>query len=405
MKRSLFICMTDYQLINIINIKLSLFPNEEADILIGDYRENLNEIVDRLEDIKLFDHIYKYNGKLPGVASYLRDFVEKTKKTKKQSLTASVKNEITNILNKTKGKEQVITSRIEESKKFVFNEYSDVFGFNYNSLTSNIMELVTVSTSGRCSLHCIDEGIGSYTTLVLNTKIKVDDVYLYRPEFAVYNNIEKKIPSIDKTNKKMIEILNYIFAYKNETNKLNGKIIFFDQPWLPMPKYLSSKSILTKIFFKKRYKKHLPEHVMHLDKMLIFDNIVRNCGADNVLVKLHPRSNNEVVEAYNKYNCKFLKNSSMPWELFCINSELKNSIFVTVHSSAAGTYDFTVNNSGRNNNICIYTYLLGSFETKNSELDLIYNKYAQSADDVYIPETYNELKKILNKAQRHCELT
>ena len=306
MKKLLFICMTDYQLINIINIRSILFPNEEADILIGEYRENLNEIVDRLEDIKLFNHIYKYNGKLLGIASYLRDFVEKTKKN---SLTASVKNEITNILNKTKGKEQVISSRIEGYKKFTFNEYSDVFGFNYNSLTSNIMELVTFNTSRRCNLHCIDEGIGSYTTLVLNTKIKVDDVYLYRPEFAVYNSIEiKKIPSIDKNNKKMIEILNYIFAYKNETNKLNGKIIFFDQPWLPMPKYLSSKSILTKIFFQKRYKKHLPENIMHLDKMRIFDNIVKTCGADKVLVKLHPRSNTEVVEAYNRYNCKFLKN-------------------------------------------------------------------------------------------------
>lgn len=402
MKRLLFICMTDYQLINIINIRSILFPNEEADILIGDYRENLNEIVDRLEDIKLFNHIYKYNGKLPGIASYLRDFVEKNKKN---SLTASVKNEITNILNKTKGKEQVISSRIEGYKKFVFNEYSDVFGFNYNSLTSNIMELVTVNTGGKCNLHCIDEGIGSYTTLVLNTKIKVDDVYLYRPEFAVYNSIKtKKIPSIDKNNKKMIKILNYIFAYKNETNKLNGKIIFFDQPWLPMPKYLSSKSILTKIFFQKRYKKHLPENIMHLDKMRIFDNIVKTCGADNVLVKLHPRSNTEVVEAYKKYNCRFLNNPSMPWELFCINSEFKNSVFVTVHSSAVGTYDFTVNNSSRNNIICIYTYLLGNFETKNSELDLIYNKYAQSTYDVYIPETYNGLKKILNEAQRHKDI-
>ena len=67
MKRSLFICMTDYQLINIINIKLSLFPNEEADILIGDYRENLNEIVDRLEDIKLLTIYINIMGSYPAL--------------------------------------------------------------------------------------------------------------------------------------------------------------------------------------------------------------------------------------------------------------------------------------------------------------------------------------------------
>lgn len=401
MKKILFICMTDYQIINSINLKMNLFPKSEADILIGDYRENLKELVIRLEKTYLFDNVYHYVSRLPGIANYIRGLRESKSNT---LFVNALKNETENILNKIKtfkyGKEYAIYSKIWGNKVLNFGKYDEVFGFHVNTITSDIMELIKLHTGGRCILHCIDEGIGSYTTAVVHTNTKIDDIYLYRPDLAIFKNIKiKKIPPINKRDRKLIDILNYIYNYKEERDELYKKIIFFDQAWVPMPKYLIHKNILKKFLFRRRYIKHSSESKMHLDKMRIFRNLLKICGTDKVFVKLHPRSISAVIEAYKNYNCKFIKNSSMPWELFCINSEFKNNIFVTVHSSALGTYDFTVDNDNNNNNVCIYTYLLGDFKTENSDIELFYEKYAHNAMNVYIPKTYKELEKILIKYQ------
>ena len=99
----------------------------------------------------------------------------------------------------------------------------------------------------------------------------------------------------------------------------------------------------------------------------------------------------------------------MPWELFCINSEMKNSIFITVNSSAIGTYDFTVNNNNDNGNIFIYTYSLGNFNENiyDEECETVYSKYSKYKRNILIPKNLEEFKNILIKikGEKTCSIT
>lgn len=389
--------MTDYQIINSVNIKINLFSNEEADILIGNYRKNLFDLVKRIERQNVFNTTYHYLGRLPGLGEYIRNLREN--RDEKLTFIEAVSNDLTSvqehILRKNDKKEYMINSKIWKKKMLNFSEYDHIFGFQTNSMVSDVMQIAK-KNNPNVILSCIDEGIGSYTSIVLNTSVEIDDIYLYRPEFAIYDIKKyKKIPQINSNKKEIIKILNSIFDYKKMDN-LNRKIVFFDQPWRPMPQYLENMGMIKRFFFRKRYLKHLESSKMHVDKMRIFNTLVETCGANNILVKLHPRSNDAVIKAYKKYNCKFLKQSSIPWELFCLNNELKNCIFITVHSSAVGTYDFTVDGNV-SEKICIYTYLLGNFTKKNDEIGLFYKKYAQNKRNIYIPKDEQEFIKILKE--------
>lgn len=75
--RALFICLTDYQILNAINIKVHLMKDDDADILIVNNKEGHIALAERLEKTNIFKNVYLYTEKLPGLHRYLRNVSEK----------------------------------------------------------------------------------------------------------------------------------------------------------------------------------------------------------------------------------------------------------------------------------------------------------------------------------------
>ena len=55
--KALFVCLTDYQLLNSINIKKHLLTEQEADIIIFNNKIGIFELADRLQQTGIFQNV------------------------------------------------------------------------------------------------------------------------------------------------------------------------------------------------------------------------------------------------------------------------------------------------------------------------------------------------------------
>ncbi len=400
--KALFICLTDYQLLNAINIKVHLLKDTEADIIIFNNKEGLVELTERLESTKIFSNVYLYTEKFEDVHKYFRNLSENTEGI---AFFEAIRNTIKNIyikcMAKVEDQDKNINRGIGKNKKIDFSQYHTVFGIETKSFVSQCIELVFNARNGECIINSIDEGLASYLRDGVRGVHHIDNIYLYEPEMAVYRNKFSniiRIPKINKDNKMFIKMINFIFNFQEE-NKFDfrRKIIFFDQNWDAMPKYLRNMSGLKKVLLGKLYKKHLKESRIYDKKMELFESLVKKSLPQKVFVKLHPRSDKNFINDYIEKGGALLPNIKTPWEVFGCNCDIKNNVWVTIHSSALSAYDFTIQNDKNNKFIFLYKFVLNN-EENFEEIDSFFEKFRrENSDRVFIPKNEMELLSYLEK--------
>lgn len=396
--KALFVCLTDYQLLNSINIKVHLLKGCKADIIIFNNKKGNIELADRLQSTGIFENVYVYSEFFTGLHKYLRGITEnKNEISFSEALIGSLKNGYLKIAGYFKSKGWIIQQKIYNKKDLDFSQYDRFFGIETKAFVGECFE--AISKYNKCQNNSIDEGLASYLSYALNRTHKIDKVYLYEPDMAVYNdkfvsNIVQ-IPKIDKDDKNFISLINFVFDFK-DVNKidLKDKIIFFDQNTDPMPKYLINAGTIKKIIFANPYKKHLKEQIIYDTKMELFKVLAKTVLPRKVFVKLHPRSNLDYIEDYRNAGANFFPNIFAPWEVFGANYEIKNNIWATIYSSALCAYSFTIKNNNDNKYIFLYRILnkkakINRFE----EIDEFFSNFQKlKQQKVFLPETIEEFE-------------
>lgn len=395
--RTLFICETDYQIINSINIKLNMLKEDEADILISNYRDGIIGLSERLENLGIFKNVYFFKGrrvrKHLRILELLKDCKQLFKRNSLNDVSKHLKSVLLGYYSKNSNK---INCCLTKNKFIDLYEYNHVFGFTLNSLFTYVNNYI-LKEENECIFSCIDEGVGSYTNAAIDfSLVKINDVYLYEPELAIYynqfNDI-KKIPKIDKEDKYIVGVLNYLFRFKRENIvDLRNKIIFFDQCFSSSNK--SENKWYKSVFFYKNAKCASEDSIKFNIQKYLFREVIECFKNDKIFVKLHPRTRDANVSVYKNSNIIFLENKKIPWELFCLNCNVDNSIWITVNSSAVHTYDFTINS--KNKKICIYGIGLYDIGNENKdEYNMFIKKYKIKNSSVIILNKKNSLRKLL----------
>lgn len=292
---NLFIVNTMYQLINTINIAMTIEEKGRHDVLISDHTPALHGKLKDIESTGLFQNVY-YAETIP--------YIEEVKKYPPSK----------------------IIKKFEESYKHIpavldidWPKYKKIYFANYDMFTRGLAHYYTDN-----SVEFIeyDEGFGNYVTnfkdkdrmesnqyegctkLFRDVKIK----YLYEPELVMYEDgLElRKLPKISKKNKPLVQKLNQAFNYNGEM--IEEKCIFIEQPFLA-------------------------DNIKNNDIELIY-HASQKLGFDNFSVRPHPRN------PYNRaFRLGISKNnySSTPWELIILNNDMKERILITVCSNAVLT--------------------------------------------------------------------
>lgn len=412
--KNLYLCLTDFQILNALNLQLSKFKNKKADLFFITNKEGNEQLAERLAGTGIFEKIYLFNNsRIQGLHQYVRSTVEgKTNKGFAAALVTSVNEAVYKLRSKFSGEAYRINAKIVLGGKMDFAAYDEVFCLDKRSLVVDCVTQILKETGGKCKINLLDEGTSTYWRSILKTNFPVNDIYLYAPELANYysegwRDRIYKIPQIDYGDEKFRAVINKVFDFKDDSNYphdnsssllLKDKIIFFDQNWDPMPEYFKHLNKFMMLLLHNPYKKHKKESAFYERKMQMFRITADNSDGNDVIVKLHPRSPLSFVADYQKSKCAMAPNLKIPWEVFMDNCRFNNNIWVTVSSTALCTYKMIFADS-REDIPMIFLYKIvydgnKSYQEDDQFFRSFQKKYPQS---VFIPETIEEFTQIYKK--------
>ncbi len=412
--KNLYLCLTDFQILNALNLQLSKFKNKKADLFFITNKEGNEQLAERLASTGIFEKIYLFNNsRIQGLHQYVRSTVErKTNKGFAAALVTSVNEAVYKLRSKFSGEAYRINAKIVLGGKMDFAAYDEVFCLDKRSLVVDCVTQILKETGGKCKINLLDEGTSTYWRSILKTNFPISDIYLYAPELANYyaegwQERIYKIPQIDYGDGKFRSVINKVFDFKDDGNYpyddkgsllLKDKIIFFDQNWDPMPEYFKHLNKFMMLLLHNPYKKHKKESAFYERKIQMFRITADNSGGNDVIVKLHPRSPLSFVADYNKSKCTMAPNLKIPWEVFMDNCRFNNNIWVTVSSTALCTYKMIFADS-REDIPMIFLYKIVYDGNKSyQEDDQFFKSFQQKhPQSVFIPETIEEFTQVYKK--------
>lgn len=399
--KALFICLTDYQMLNAINIKVNILKNKKADILFFDNKDGNKQLANRLRETGIFENVYLHQyTNIDGLHAYVKN------KTNKKRLLSAVNNSIKEIKYKLKckifGRNYKINGKLYHGLKIDFSVYDQVFGIITKDVVVDTMKLI-LSHNKNAEINFIEDGTSTYWRKSIRTELPLKNIYLYQPELAnYYDDVDKKkmlkaIPKIDFTNHEFKKLLNNIFGFQDKEINYSDKVIFFDQNWDPMPEYLQELSGIRKLILHNSYKKHLKESKFYDAKMNLFRLLAKLYEhKKEVIVKLHPRSDKRFIKDYKKSSCSIAENVMLPWEVIENNYTFNNNVWITVSSTSLCSLKTAFAN--RNEDIKLIFLYKMVYENKEKYKDDIefFEKFQEKYSDcVYAPEDFFEYKNIL----------
>ena len=401
--KALFVCLTDYQMLNALNIKVNLLKNKDADILFFDNKEGHRKLAERLSQTGVFKNVFLHQfTNVKGLHKYLRGKIDGVNFA---SAAINSAGEIKyKAFCKLLGKKYKINAKLYDNKRINFADYDDLYGIPTKDVVKDTMKMV-LAENKTAKVNFIEDGTSTYWKRSIKTDLPVNSIYLYQPELANYYDDSKYrdrikfIPQINWDDDEFRKLINFVFGFKKTDTEYNNKVIFFDQNWDPMPEYLQNLKGIKKIVLQKHYKKHLKESTIYDKKMQMFRVLADKISDSNrVIVKLHPRSDNAFIKDYLKSPCHMAENVKVPWEVVEDNCVFTNNIWVTVSSTALCTYKMIFADS-REDIPMIFLYKIvydgnKSYQEDDKFFRSFQKKYRQS---VFIPKTTEEFTQIYKK--------
>ena len=409
--KKLYICLTDFQILNAINLQSSVFSEQSADLFFITNKEGNELLAKRLQNSGVFDDVFLFNNsKIFGVHHYIKSMTEDKKNNGIVSAVAeSIKEIIYKINTRIKGKGYGINKKIVTGNSLDFSAYDEVFCLDKRDLVVDCVQQILKATHNKAKINLLDEGTSTYWRSILTKRFPINKIYLHEPSLANYYDSEwkekiKKIPSIDLQDREFRKLIDYIFTFNDdgqyEKNNeelclVENKTIFFDQNWDPMPEYFDKINKFIKILLHNPYKKHKKESAFYDGKMEMFRIVADNRDGNTVMVKLHPRSSLSFINDYKKSKCEIAPSVKIPWEVFMDNCIFKNNIWITVSSTALCTYKMAFKNMADEIPM-IFLYKIVYSGNKNfaEDNEFFENLQKKYPDTVFIPETISEFKEI-----------
>lgn len=310
--RALFRCQSVYQLLNAIVIKMTALKKVPADIILTK-TTRFDDIVDRLKETQIFEEVI-FSDDTPQVYLDWRGLSV----DKQRDIWENPHKYICPI---------DISQNYTDYYVAVADEYNKIFYYyllNKGNLLNvhfyeDGMNSYILSNIAGCKNDFINhEYFGEYSFAK-----NISEHYVYRPDVVVNVNDAIKYTAIDK-----------IDSLTQKQKKILSNV--FGNSILPTQKYI----FLEEAFFE--------DGIASTDVELL-DQIAEVVGKENIIVKLHPRNR---IDRFSARGYAVMKNTTTPWEIVLLNSDISEKVFLTISSTAAMSAGLSFNKEFR----AIYMY-------------------------------------------------
>lgn len=295
-KRDLFVVNSVYQLLNALNLRMHVFADDAADIVISDIYPNHTAAAERLRASGLFDTVYDVNCKFIYKQEYEHSrirvnlyrvrpeiLLKKTgkvpDKTYSRYLTAGFDDYISMLFVILQRKNKHIEHiRFEDGGMSYVNDHASV-----NKVELRMQKLFGIVPLG---------------------SIKAPQ-YLYEPELYSVDDGRKLLPmpKLSRDDKEFLDKVNAIFGI-DSVKCLDERAVFFEASYCEDGQTNNEA------------------------------DIIRRCHeilGGEFAIKLHPRNG---VNRFKDDGISIM-DSDIPWELYCLNNDVSGKTLISVTSNAA----------------------------------------------------------------------
>lgn len=368
-KTRLFICNTPYHYIVALQMIRTIFKDDRCDIVLSDIPNDSEKIVEKSQNLEFVNNVFFERTKfLQNITG--RDFLKKLffvrKAVKKMSVFGKTYDFIF-----TANIERYVTIIYTYQKKYKNKDiklcwYEDGMGtYAYEDSyfkTDLPIQKKTFSIKG-----IIKKIFFPY----LPIQDQVSELFVFNPGFMLWTPPFRvnTIPVIDKNDKQFISVLNKIFSYDDLIDDYSRKVIFFEDGY--------------------------GEWNSNSEDLKLLQIIAASVGKENIIVKIHPRNR---INRFAEIGYMTNSNTSIPWEVIALNSDLQNCYLVTVFSQSVVLPFILFGNKTKS--VLLYN-LCSSF----SETDVKYKNFFSSlCEEKYTgvfnaPKTIKELKQIFAQVE------
>ena len=367
-KVSVFRCESIYQLLNAIVIKQTLLEDTEADLILTK-ATNFDTVYSSLKEAKIFRNVV-ISEDTP--QTYL-DWRGMSKSEQKKIYTEPEKYILP----------IDVSGNYSDYYIAVADEYNKIF--YYYLLKQGL----------RPKIHIFEDGMNSY--ILNNVALCKNDFiqHSFYGEFSFDKNIVEHLvyqPSCVVEQDPQI-----IYTVIPKIDGLDTKIKLkleniFGRFQLPDEKY---------IFMEEAF---LIDGIASTD-MELLEQIAEIVGKNNIIVKLHPRN---TVDRFSPRGFKIMEQTTVPWEVVLLNSNVSQKVFLTISSTAALSAGISFNKEFTS----IYMYKIMTLGTNihvrqkkfKDFFQLIKNFSNKKRLQVMVPNSLEELKEELIYLERGIEL-
>ncbi len=354
-----FFCATPYQIFNCINLKLSEFSYDDADIYLLTFASDLSKYKKSLENSGLFRHVYlvyTFDGS-HGIKDAARLFLFLDKDL----------------------------NEVLKSKKY------DVMFCTCMGFVNTIIYTRLYRNNPKIQLMYYDEGIGIYCVPLIQASQKlklflklfhgrdyfanINCLYAYLPDSMLVNR-EFEVKKISRVVQKDKDVYNKIFEYRQESDfYTNKRFVYLDQA----------------------YKKQLG---IPIDNGKLLQIIGREIPQESIAVKLHPTRTPDDAE-YADCMLNIAPKTPIPWEVQLLNMNLQEKVFISINSTACITPKMVFDQEP----IVVLLYrlvpeCLSASADNGKAMEQFFEKVRdsyQASNRFFIPETVEELIQILRQ--------
>lgn len=313
MKTALMVCSTPYQIMIAAILRMQCLNKEDSvDLIITDTFSNYDVIAERIRKTCLYRDVY--------IATVKKLLTVNTIKEKFDKLLFLIffKN----------GLEKAIRKKLECYDEMYFN--------NDSIFTYNLMSILYIKNP-HCKFIKFEEGYISYTleripsikskrlvsfrNRLINIKISLEpnSFYVLMPELIMHD-YNYPILNIDKnilTQKDYTDFISFVFQTDKAAESYNRKCIIFEESFAA--------------------------DGIDIDDIELYKSVIDLVGAENITVKMHPRS---LKNRFEQQDLDIHLPDGIPWEAVILSPKFnKSTVFLTLASGSVTSSRMLLNDT------------------------------------------------------------
>ena len=300
-KRIICLCSTYFQMITAIQMRRTLFSEDEFSVVMTDGSNGSQQVSERLRETGIFDEVF-FVTRARGAMAEFKSVSQKAERF----LNYFIKGSYVSYL----------TKPYDLFLAYNFNWYAFMM---FNALQQDNRDIKVAKFEEGILSYFVDDHRFEYDYFLKIKKIKrilrqpvmfdkLHTFYCFYPEFYDGKLSTAKIPPLEHDDAWMRDTLCFLFD-------VDAEKLVYDRKFLYFASMLDSEVVKGES-----------------GEFEILKSIVDVVGKDNIMVKLHPREN--APERYHDLGVAIDTNSDVPFEVIQLVKDFSDKVFITCLSSS-----------------------------------------------------------------------